>query len=30
MGDLNFKDLFNLNKIKNYMVNEKMKLIEDT
>jgi hypothetical protein len=28
--DLNFNDLFNLNKIKNNMLNEKIKFIENT
>jgi hypothetical protein len=30
MGNINFNDLFNLNKIKNDMANEKRKLIENT
>jgi hypothetical protein len=30
MGDINFDDLFNLNKINNDMLNEKRKLIENT
>jgi hypothetical protein len=30
MGDINFNYLFNLNKIKNDMANEKRKLIKNT